>query len=117
MVGAPDLKPSREKNESPTHTKREALHRLTQPCWTTNLGKGFGDLKGMALKPGLAEPKGGEGLSRQPVIVSNEPLLGPGPPRIGGRCTKTGRPEGVAQENVGAVSLAGRLPRAASECR
>lgn len=72
-------------------------------------------LEGTTLQPGLAEPEGGKGLSRQPVTVSNEPLLGPSPPRIGGRCTKTQRPEGVAHENTGAVSLAGRLPRAASE--
>lgn len=42
------------------------MHRLTQVCWTTNLGKAFRGLEGMALKPGLAEPEG-----RQPITMSN----------------------------------------------
>lgn len=81
------------------------------------MGKGFRGLEGTALKPRLAESEGREGLSRQPMTASNEPLLGPSPPRIGGRCTETQKPKGVAHENTGVVSLAGRLPRAASERR
>lgn len=93
-------------NAQSVSKERLYMHRLTQPCWTTTLGKGFGGLEG-ALKPGLAEPEGGEGLSRQPVTVSNGPMLGPSPQRL--RDLKEG-PTRTAD-------LAGRLPGAASECR